>query len=87
MAISASWSPAAYPEIHVMDATSDRSWRLLDLWSQLISASDEEDRTRLYRRAIAREDFLAAPTEDLDQDAVMVKLGLRARSARRPGQS
>jgi len=23
----------AIPEVHVLDATADRSWRLLDLWS------------------------------------------------------
>ncbi len=69
---------SVYPEIHVMDATSDRSWRLLKLWSGLISASDKSDRTQQYREREDREKFLAAPAEDVDQGVLLAKLGLRA---------
>jgi FkbH-like protein len=68
-----------FPEIQVLDATLDRSWRLLELWAQLISPSDDSDRTQMYREREEREKFLATTqAEELDQEALMAKLGLRA---------
>ncbi len=48
----------AMPEVHVLDATADRSWHLLDLWSQMLADEDGTDRTQLYKEKNAREDFL-----------------------------
>jgi FkbH-like protein len=67
-----------YPEIHVMDATLDRSWRLLEHWSRLVSPSDEGDRTQQYRERADREKFLATPAEDGHEGELLAKLGLQA---------
>ncbi|MDB5292093.1 MAG: HAD-superfamily phosphatase, subfamily IIIC/FkbH-like protein, partial [Phycisphaerales bacterium] len=67
----------AIPEVHVLDATADRSWRLLDLWSQYLSSQGETDRTQFYKQKEQRESFLqtqAAPEED--QGALFAKLGI-----------
>lgn len=79
---------AVFPEILVLDATCDRSWRILDSWSSLIDSADGSDRTQLYRERRAREDFLAAsgPEREVDQAALMARLGLRVtlRNAKKP---
>ncbi|HWE95435.1 MAG TPA: HAD-IIIC family phosphatase [Tepidisphaeraceae bacterium] len=67
----------AIPEVHVLDATADRAWRLLDLWSQYLSSQGETDRTQFYKQKEQRESFLhtqAAPEED--QGALFAKLGI-----------
>lgn len=46
------------PEIHTLDATSDRSWRLLELWAELLTETPEMDRTQMYRQREERERFL-----------------------------
>lgn len=40
----------AMPEILTLNATHERSWRLLDLWSQYLSAQGETDRTQFYKQ-------------------------------------
>ncbi len=69
----------AFPEIHVMDATSDRTWRLLRVWSEMLEDQAETDRTQLYRERDRRESFMAA-TETVENDpaALFGKLELRA---------
>jgi FkbH-like protein len=67
----------AIPEVQVLDATADRAWRLLDLWSQYLSSQGETDRTQFYKEKEQRESFLhtqAAPEED--QGALFAKLGI-----------
>ncbi|MDB5332625.1 MAG: family phosphatase, partial [Phycisphaerales bacterium] len=67
----------AIPEVQVLDATADRAWRLLDLWSQYLSSQGETDRTQFYKQKEQRESFLhtqAAPEED--QGALFAKLGI-----------
>ena len=67
-----------FPDIHVMDAISERSWKLLDLWSQLIRPGDEADRTQFYREREEREKFLGEEAAEHDPAALMAGLGLRA---------
>ncbi len=67
-----------FPDIHVMDAISERSWKLLDLWSQLIRPGDEADRTQFYREREEREKFLGGEAAEHDPAALMAGLGLRA---------
>jgi FkbH-like protein len=67
----------AMPEVYTLDALSDRSWRLLDLWSQYLSTQGETDRTQFYKQKEQRDSFLenqAAVVED--QGALFEKLGI-----------
>ncbi len=72
------------PEIHLLDATSDRSWRLLDAWAGILADQAEGDRTQLYREREEREGFLADLVE-VDSTALFANLGIRVtiRSASR----
>jgi FkbH-like protein len=68
----------AMPEILCLDATSARTWKLLKLWSELMAEQDELDRTQQYRDKERRDQFLGGPAVELDQEAMLSKLGLRA---------
>ncbi|MBP3956205.1 HAD-IIIC family phosphatase [Gemmata sp. G18] len=65
------------PEILGMDATSDRTWRLLELWADLLAEQEELDRTQQYREKDLREQFLSTTVPDVDPGAMFAKLGLR----------
>jgi FkbH-like protein len=77
----------AIPEIRVMDATSERTWTLLRLWSEMLEDQAETDRTQLYRERDLRENFVAA-TEAVESDptALFAKLEIKVtiREARTP---
>jgi hypothetical protein len=40
---------SALPDIHVLDATTERSWRLLDRWASLLPSQPKADRAQLFR--------------------------------------
>jgi FkbH-like protein len=67
----------AMPEVFTLDATSDRAWRLLDLWSQYLSSQGESDRTQFYKEKEKRDSFLQTQTAVVeDQGALFEKLGI-----------
>jgi FkbH-like protein len=69
---------ASFPEILSLDATDERSWRLLDLWSRLLPEQDDIDRTQLYHERSQRESFLSVEAEASDPAALLTRLGLKA---------
>ena len=69
---------SAHPELHVMDATSDRVWRRLDLWSRLLPSRSEMDRTKLYQERGRRQAFLDDLKSDQeDEGKALAQLGVR----------
>lgn len=67
---------ASMPEIQLLDATSERSWKLLDAWAGILADQAEGDRTQLYRERERREGFLADQVE-VDPTALFANLGIR----------
>jgi FkbH-like protein len=67
----------ALPEIRGMDATDDRTWKLLAAWESLLPAATEGDRTALYRQREEREGFVASLALE-DEAALFANLGIRA---------
>ena len=67
---------SAFPEVRVLDATQDRSWRLLQAWAAMLPSQTDGDRTQFYRERAARETFLADQTVE-DQGAMFANLGIR----------
>jgi FkbH-like protein len=62
-----------------MDATDPQTWKLLEHWQTHLSSQMEEDRTKLYQEAVARDQFLAtapAESEKEDEAAAFADLGL-----------
>jgi FkbH-like protein len=59
----------AYPEIHVLDAMSERSWKQLALWGRALPDQVESDRTEQYRERTRRESFLAKAAETEEDPA------------------
>jgi FkbH-like protein len=76
---------ASMPEIHGMDASLERTWRLMALWADLLPEQDEADRTQQYRERGLRDQFLATVAPEVDPVAMFAQLGLRMtlREARR----
>ncbi|HZL36814.1 MAG TPA: HAD-IIIC family phosphatase [Tepidisphaeraceae bacterium] len=65
----------AMPEVNTLDATSERAWRMLDIWSRILSSQGETDRTQFYKQKEQRDTFvqsLAGVPED--QGALFEKL-------------
>jgi FkbH-like protein len=69
---------ASFPEIVTLDATSDRAWRLLDLWSRWLPEQDGLDRTQLYHDRERRENFIVTESQAVDPAVLMTRLGLKA---------
>ena len=68
----------AIPEIHVLDATSSRTWKQLAVWAAALPDDPETDRTLQYRQRREREGFIAATAEaEEDQTALFAKLEIR----------
>ena len=67
---------SAFPEIRVLDATQERSWRSLEAWAAMLPSPTDGDRTQFYREREARETFLADQTVE-DQGALFANLGIR----------
>jgi FkbH-like protein len=67
---------SAFPEIRVLDATRNRSWRLLEAWAAMLPSQIDGDRTQFYREREARESFMADQTVE-DQGAQFANLGIR----------
>lgn len=65
----------AMPEVHTLDATDERSWRLLELWADLLTETPEMDRTQMYRQREQREQFLGA-TQVEDPAALFSSLNI-----------
>jgi FkbH-like protein len=66
----------AMPEVYTLDATSDRAWRRLNLWSQQLGDPGKADRTLFYKQKEQRDDFLQTQTAEEDQGKLFEKLGL-----------
>jgi FkbH-like protein len=66
----------ALPEIHVLDATSERTWTQLSLWASALPNHPEVDRTQQYRERDRRDTFLAANMEE-DPSAAFARLDIR----------
>ncbi len=69
---------ALFPEILALDATSDRAWRALELWSERLPEDDGPDRTRLYHDREKRESFIESEAGAVDAARMMERLGLEA---------
>jgi FkbH-like protein len=65
-----------FPEIHVLDATADRTWKQLACWANALAANPDTDRTQQYREREERERFIAA-VEPEDQTAAWTKLEIK----------
>ena len=65
----------AIPEIHTLDATSERAWKQLALWAAALPDHAETDRTQQYRERAERERFIAATVEE-DPTAAFSKLAI-----------
>lgn len=66
---------SALPEVHVLDATAPRSWRLLESWAQCLPARNSGDRTEAYRQKAQRDDFLRLRAEE-DPGTLFAQLGI-----------
>jgi FkbH-like protein len=71
------------PEIHLLDATSEDSWRLLEAWASLPPRQSEGDRTAMYHERDAREGFLKEQEEDPAVLFANLKIHLTIRQAAR----
>ncbi len=67
---------SSLPEIRVLDATADESWRLLEAWASLLPAQNEGDRTQLYHERKVREDFVSEIGEE-DQGTLFANLEIK----------
>ncbi len=65
-----------FPEIQVLDATSERTWKQLARWAGALAANPDSDRTQQYREREQREQFISA-VEPEDQTAVWTKLEIK----------
>jgi FkbH-like protein len=75
------------PEVHVLDATDERSWRLMGLWANYLSSAGETDRTQFYKQREQRQAFLETQEQsDADQAELFGKLGItvHVREAAKP---
>ncbi len=53
-----------YPEVLVLDATDDATWRRMAIWAELKAGSSEVDRTRMYKEREARQAFVKPASAD-----------------------
>ena len=67
----------AIPEIQVLDATSDRAWAQLALWSAALPENHDTDRTQQYKEREERESFLNTAAVEEDPATVYNKLEIR----------
>ncbi|MGO9601443.1 MAG: HAD-IIIC family phosphatase [Isosphaeraceae bacterium] len=67
---------SALPEIRLLDATSERSWRLLQAWAAMLPEQTEGDRTQLYHERQARDSFVSEIGTE-DQEALFTGLEIR----------
>jgi FkbH-like protein len=63
------------PGIATLDATSERTWRRLALWGDLLE-SGETDRTEMYRQYRQRSEVLTQASAE-DEEALLASLELR----------
>jgi FkbH-like protein len=69
---------SAISDVFVMDATADRTWRQLDLWSRLLPSRDDLDRTKLYQERSRRQAFLDnLKSTAEDEGKALAQLGVR----------
>ena len=69
----------AFPDMFVLDATKDTTWRMIAHWEQRLAPSEGEDRTKLYRQKAVREAFLANRRPVEDESAALARLNLEIR--------
>jgi FkbH-like protein len=67
-----------FPATLALDALDPRSWRLFDLWADLLPEKPGADRTDFYRQRDARQAFIAVEAEAGEQErrAMFTQLGL-----------
>ena len=63
----------ALPEVHVMDALSPRTWRLIALWAQLLVEEPEMDRTKMYRERAERQKYIEDTTQATSDERDLFK--------------
>ncbi|NIJ32548.1 hypothetical protein [Sphingomonas oligoaromativorans] len=75
-----------FPMALALDPADPRSWRLLDLWADLLPARPGADRTDFYRQRDERQRFITAETEmdaaQRDRLYAQLRLRLTIREAR-----
>ncbi|MDC1288130.1 HAD-IIIC family phosphatase, partial [Gammaproteobacteria bacterium] len=68
---------STYPDIQAMDATSTRSWDVIQLWETLLETEGAMDRTQLYLERADRHQFIDQQTDDqLSEEALFSTLDL-----------
>jgi FkbH-like protein len=67
-----------FPATLALDALDPRSWRLFELWADLLPEKPGADRTDFYRQRDARQAFIAVEAETGEQErrAMFTQLGL-----------
>jgi FkbH-like protein len=67
-----------WPQMHVADPNDARTWRIFELWAELLDGEQELDRTALYQQREQRQAAVSA-ADAAEQTADMFRrLGLRA---------
>jgi FkbH-like protein len=68
-----------FPKMQTLDACDPRSWKLLELWAEMLPARRDADRTDFYRQRDAREAFISADAEAgaAERSAMYDKLDLK----------
>jgi len=72
----------AMPEVLALDATSDRAWHLLDLWSRFLPARAKTDRTQFYKQKEQRDGFLQEQTAVVEDQGKLSRSWIEDRRAR-----
>ncbi|MGH7176700.1 MAG: HAD-IIIC family phosphatase [Tepidisphaeraceae bacterium] len=80
----------AFPEIVTLNSTDSTNWRLLSHWQNSLPEQPDEDRTRLYRERVHRDEFVHSfvqnPTQIEDESAALSALRLSVK-LKRAGKS
>jgi FkbH-like protein len=78
-----------FPEVLTLDATDERTWRLLELWGESLPSEPETDRTRQYKERAQREAFIGTLKKDVkdveEQGQLLRQLGIKV-TLRAPGR-
>jgi len=65
------------PAVLPMDATSQRTWRMLEWWAAALPHQAEGDRTQLYHERRERQQFIDQVAEKLEAENLLASLQLR----------
>ena len=67
----------AIPAVMPLDATSERTWRMLQWWAAALPEQTGGDRTQLYHQRRERQQFMDQAAEQLEAERLLINLQLR----------